>query len=95
MYLGVIAELGTVDDLYANPLHPYTQALLSAVPVPDPVVEETRQRIILEGDPPSPIHPPKGCRFHTRCHKRFDRCDKEEPVLREVAPRHWVSCHLY
>jgi oligopeptide transport system ATP-binding protein len=93
MYLGKIVELADSQELYARPLHPYTEALLSAIPIPDPTTK--RQRIILEGDPPSPIHPPTGCRFHTRCHKRFDRCDKEEPVLREVAPRHWVSCHLY
>jgi oligopeptide transport system ATP-binding protein len=93
MYLGQIVELSDSQELYAKPLHPYTEALLSAIPIPDPTTK--RQRIILEGDPPSPIHPPQGCRFHTRCHKRFDRCDKEEPVLREVTPRHWVSCHLY
>jgi len=93
MYLGQIAELADSQELYAKPLHPYTEALLSAIPIPDPTTK--RRRIILEGDPPSPIHPPKGCRFHTRCHKRFDRCDKEDPVLREVAPRHWVACHLY
>jgi oligopeptide transport system ATP-binding protein len=93
MYLGKIAELADSPDLYSKPLHPYTEALLSAIPIPDPATK--RQRIILEGDPPSPIHPPPGCPFHTRCHKRFGRCDKEEPVLREVAPRHWVACHLY
>ncbi len=93
MYLGKIAELADSEDLYSKPLHPYPEALLSAIPIPDPATK--RQRIILEGDPPSPIHPPSGCPFHTRCHKRFDRCDKEEPVLREVAPRHWVACHLY
>jgi oligopeptide transport system ATP-binding protein len=93
MYLGKIVELADSQELYAKPMHPYTEALLSAIPIPDPTTK--RRRIILEGDPPSPINPPKGCRFHTRCHKRFDRCDKEEPVLREVEPRHWVSCHLY
>jgi oligopeptide transport system ATP-binding protein len=93
MYLGQIVELADSQELYAKPLHPYTEALLSAIPIPDPTTK--RQRIILEGDPPSPIFPPKGCRFHTRCHKRFDRCDKEEPALREVAARHWVACHLY
>jgi len=93
MYLGKIAELADSQELYAKPLHPYTEALLSAIPVPDPTTK--RRRLILEGDPPSPINPPHGCRFHTRCHKRFERCDKEEPVLREVAPGHWVSCHLY
>jgi len=93
MYLGQIVELSDSQELYAKPLHPYTEALLSAIPIPDPTTK--RQRIILEGDPPSPIHPPPGCRFHTRCHKRFDRCDKEEPVLHEVSSRHWVACHLY
>jgi len=93
MYLGKIVELADSQELYAKPMHPYTEALLSAIPIPDPTTK--RRRIILEGDPPSPINPPKGCRFHTRCHKRFDRCDKEEPALREVDPRHWVSCHLY
>jgi oligopeptide transport system ATP-binding protein len=93
MYLGQIAELAESQELYAKPLHPYTEALLSAIPIPDPLTK--RKRLILEGDPPSPIHPPQGCRFHTRCHKRIDRCDKDEPRLREVAPKHWVSCHLY
>ena len=93
MYLWKIVELADSQELYAKPMHPYTEALLSAIPIPDPTTK--RRRIILEGDPPSPINPPKGCRFHTRCHKRFDRCDKEEPVLREIDPRHWVSCHLY
>jgi oligopeptide transport system ATP-binding protein len=93
MYLGLIVELCESQELYAKPLHPYTEALLSAIPIPDPTTK--RRRIILEGDPPSPIHPPSGCRFHTRCHKRFERCDKEEPVLREVGSGHWVACLLY
>jgi len=93
MYLGQILELADSQELYAKPLHPYTEALLSAIPIPDPTTK--RQRIILEGDPPSTIHPPSGCRFHTRCHKRFERCDKEEPQQREITPRHWVACHLY
>jgi oligopeptide transport system ATP-binding protein len=93
MYLGKIAELSDSTELYAKPLHPYTQALLSAIPIPDPTTK--RHRIILEGDPPSVIHPPSGCRFHTRCHKRFERCDKDVPELREVSPQHWVACHLY
>jgi len=93
MYLGQIRELADGEELYAKPLHPYTEALLSAIPIPDPTTK--RHRIILEGDPPSTIHPPSGCRFHTRCHKRFERCDKEEPEMREAAPRHWVACHLY
>jgi oligopeptide transport system ATP-binding protein len=93
MYLGHIVEWADSRELYAKPLHPYTEALLSAIPIPDPATN--RQRVILEGDPPSPIHPPTGCWFHTRCYKRFERCDKEEPALREVTSRHWVACHLY
>jgi oligopeptide transport system ATP-binding protein len=79
MYLGKIVELTDRETLYANPLHPYTQALLSAIPVPDPVVEESRQRILLEGDLPSPANPPKGCNFCTRCSQVQDMCKQEEP----------------
>lgn len=93
MYLGQIVEVAESDGLYRNPLHPYTQALLSAIPEVDP--QTKAQRVFLEGDPPSPIQIPSGCRFHPRCPKRFDRCDREEPVLQEVSPGHWVSCHLY
>lgn len=94
MYLGKIVELGPVDDVYDNPQHPYTQALLSAVPVPDPTVEESRQRIIIAGDLPSPANPPTGCNFNTRCPVAFDLCYHEpDPPLVEVLPDHYVACH--
>jgi oligopeptide transport system ATP-binding protein len=93
MYLGKIVELTGRDELYNNPLHPYTQALLSAVPIPDPVVEERRQRIILEGDVPSPANPPEGCNFSTRCPVVMDVCHKEDPEFKEVSWEHWVACH--
>ncbi len=93
MYLGKIAELTGRDELYSNPLHPYTQALLSAVPIPDPVVEERRQRIILEGDVPSPANPPEGCNFSTRCPVVMDVCHEEDPEFKEVSSDHWAACH--
>ena len=92
MYLGRIVELTTTRTLFDNPLHPYTEALLSAVPVPDPTVR--RKRLILPGDVPSPMDLPAGCRFHTRCPYAFDRCRHEEPKLSKVAPGHVVACHL-
>jgi len=93
MYLGAMAELADRDELYGTPLHPYTQALLSAVPVPDPRVTRARKRIILEGDPPSPANPPAGCRFHPRCSLAKAHCKIEIPVWREIKPNHWVACH--
>lgn len=92
MYLGKIVESAKTDDLFDKPLHPYTQALLSAIPVQDPDFHCCR--IILEGDVPTPINPPRGCRFHTRCKYRMDVCDKEEPVFKDVGGEHFVACHL-
>ena len=94
MYLGRIMELADVDSLYDNPLHPYTRALQSSAPVPDPAVEATREKIVLEGDIPSPSSPPPGCVFSTRCPEAVDQCRSEVPVWREVAPGHGVACHL-
>jgi oligopeptide transport system ATP-binding protein len=93
MYLGRIVELASVEDIYARPLHPYTRALLSAVPVPNPRL--TRQRIILTGDVPSPIDPPAGCHFHPRCPERLEVCDREIPLPRLIEEGHTVACHLY
>ncbi|MCI6479615.1 MAG: ABC transporter ATP-binding protein [Candidatus Treponema excrementipullorum] len=94
MYLGTMVELSTSYELNKNPLHPYTKTLISAVPVPDPEKSKTRQRIVLEGDIPSPINPPSGCRFHTRCPYATARCKEEVPEFRELAPNHWAACHI-
>ncbi len=94
MYLGKIMELANVDDLYNDPKHPYTKALLSAVPVPDPVIEATRKRVILEGDIPSPANPPPGCPFNTRCPVAQERCAAEVPEWRQLGTGHWVACHF-
>ena len=94
MYLGKLVELTDRDQLYNDPQHPYTKALLSAVPIHDPLVEEKRRRIILEGDVPSPAHPPKGCNFNTRCPLAERKCFEDEPLFRQVSPDIWCACHL-
>ena len=94
MYLGIIVEMAETEEVFARPLHPYTQALMSAVPVADPAIEAKRKRIILEGDLPSAAKVPPGCRFHTRCPIAEERCKTEVPAWRELAPKHYVACHL-
>lgn len=92
MYLGKMVELTTRDELFRDPKHPYTKALMSAIPVPNPRLK--RQRVILKGDVPSPLNPPKGCRFHPRCPVAVEKCSQEEPVFKEIVPEHWVACWL-
>ena len=94
MYLGSMVELATSDELYANTLHPYSKALLSAVPIPDPKLEAQKKRQIIEGDVPSPINKPKGCAFSSRCPLACDKCRQSAPTLKEAAPGHFVACHL-
>lgn len=93
MYLGSLVEYGNTEDIFKNPLHPYTQALFSAIPIPDPTAEQ--HRIVLEGAIPSPANPPSGCKFHTRCAQCMEKCKTEVPVQREIEPGHYVVCHLY
>lgn len=95
MYLGHLVESALSSDLYTHPLHPYTEALLSAVAIPDPLIEKKRNRIVLPGEIPSPLNPPKGCVFCTRCPKVMPKCSVEKPQLKEIRPNHFVSCHLY
>jgi oligopeptide transport system ATP-binding protein len=95
MYLGAMAELADSDELYENPMHPYTQALLSSIPIPDPDIERNRQRVILQGDVPSPINPPAGCKFVERCSKAKKQCRETRPEFKELKPGHFVACHLY
>ncbi len=94
MYLGSLVEVASSKELYRNPVHPYTQALLSSIPIPDPDIADASNRIVLEGDVPSPVNPPSGCKFRTRCKYASERCKEEDPVLRDIGDEHFVACHL-
>ncbi len=94
MYLGAVMELADSEELYSHPMHPYTEALMSAIPIADPKIEDSRQRIVLEGDVPSPVNTPPGCKFQSRCPKVQDCCRKDAPALREITPGHFVACHF-
>jgi oligopeptide transport system ATP-binding protein len=94
MYLGSLVEVASSKELYANPVHPYTQALLSSIPIPDPDIAESSNRIVLQGDVPSPVNPPSGCKFRTRCRYAMDVCKEVAPVVKEVSKDHFVACHL-
>jgi peptide/nickel transport system ATP-binding protein len=93
MYLGNLVEYGNTEDIFKNPLHPYTKALFSAIPIPDPNVK--MKRIVLSGSIPSPANPPEGCKFHTRCAQCMEKCKTEAPQQKEIEPGHYVVCHLY
>ena len=94
MYLGKMVEMAPSYELYTNPKHPYTEALMSAIPIPDPEVEKNKKKINIEGEIPSPINPKPGCRFASRCRYATDKCRQETPELKEVAPEHFVACHM-
>ncbi len=93
MYLGKIVEIGPADEVYSNPIHPYTVSLLSAVPIPDPTENREREQVILEGDVPIPANPPSACRFHTRCPHATEICSQDEPPLVNYGKDHWAACH--
>jgi oligopeptide/dipeptide ABC transporter ATP-binding protein len=94
LYSGKLVELASTQALYENPLHPYTEALLSSVPIPDPPIQRARRRIVLQGEIPNPVNPPSGCRFQTRCPLVVDRCRIETPPLEEKSPGHWAACFM-